>query len=273
MKKVFLMMALAMGAMHISCASGRTASAETVSARAASDDNVGVKTYYLKDFQGVQLSGAFHVTYTEGATYEVKVRADESMFDVIVLEVEKGVLVAKFKKQTTFNSSDKMPELMITAPKMNQITCSGACSFETAGLTADEFRVTASGATKLNLGTVHCQSAEITNSGATETNLKLFASTTVKMRNSGASKGKMEVEAVTFEVSNSGATNMDYTFLGNAVEVRNSGAGNSRMKVDCRSLHCTNSGVSNIEITGTADDVTLEGSGRSKVNVKGLNKY
>lgn len=230
------------------------------------------KTYMLKDFTGLKVSGDIKVHYTQGNTYEVRITTDERKLDKLVVEVKGTDLVVGYKPKTTLRGNMEDTHLYLTCPKMERIENSGACSFSTEGFKADRLQIKASGATTLQLGTVQSQSVDVQNSGATKMYGTLVAQQ-VEMGNSGATNGELKVEADYFELGNSGATKMTFGFKGKRIDVGCSGAGNVSLDVECQELKAHNSGVANMVITGNADDVKIDGSGVSRINIKGLNKY
>ena len=230
------------------------------------------KTYMLKDFTGLKVSGDVKVHYTQGDTYEVRITTDERKLDKLVVEVQGTDLVVGYKPKTNLRSNMEETHLYLTCPKMERIVNSGACTFTTEGFKADRLQIKASGATSLQLGTVHCETADVENSGATRMYGTLVAQQ-VEMGNSGATNGELKVEADYFELGNSGATNMSFGFKGKRIDVGSSGAGHVSLEVECQELKARNSGVATMVITGSADEVKIDGSGVSRINIKGLNKY
>jgi hypothetical protein len=230
------------------------------------------KTYMLKDFSGLKVSGDIQVHYTQGNTYEVRITTDERKLDRLVVEVRGENLVVGYKPKSNFRGDMESTHLYLTCPKMERIENSGACSFTTEGFKADRLEIDASGATTLQLGTVHCQTVDVDNSGATKIYGTLVAQQ-VEMGNSGATRGEVKVEADYFGLKNSGATTMTFGFKGKRVDIKSSGAGNVNLEVDCQELRAGNSGVASLVITGIADEVKIYGSGVSRINTKGLNKY
>lgn len=230
------------------------------------------KTYMLKDFTGLKVSGDVKVHYTQGNTYEVRITTDERKLDKLVVEVQGTDLVVGYKPKTNLRSNMEETHLYLTCPKMERIVNSGACTFTTEGFKADRLQIKASGATSLQLGTVHCETADVENSGATRMYGTLVAQQ-VEMGNSGATNGELKVEADYFELGNSGATNMSFGFKGKRIDVGSSGAGHVSLEVECQELKARNSGVATMVITGSADEVKIDGSGVSRINIKGLNKY
>lgn len=230
------------------------------------------KTYMLKDFTGLKVSGDIKVHYMQGNTYEVRITTDERKLDKLVVEVRGTDLVVGYKPKTNLRGNMEDTHLYLTCPIMERIVNSGACSFTTEGFTVDRLQIKASGATSLQLGTVHCETADIENSGATKMFGTLVAQQ-VEMGNSGATNGELKVEADYFDLGNSGATNMTFGFKGKRIDVGCSGAGNVSLEVDCQELKARNSGVASMVITGSADEVKIDGSGVSRINIKGLNKY
>jgi len=268
MKELALVLLLAAGWMGTASTLAYRTTTESTSTKTA----VVEKTYNLSGFTGLDVSGDIKVHYTQGKNYEVRITTDERKLDKLVVEVRGSNLKVGYKPSANFRGQMEETHLYLTAPKMESIDSSGACSLTTDGFTAEHLVIDSSGATTLHLGTVHSQDVNVDNSGAT----KLYAAFTAKqieMENSGATRGDVKVEADYFDLDNSGAVTMSFDFKGKHMDVETSGAGKINLKVDCQQLKAENSGVASMVITGNADEVKIDGSGVSRINIKGLNKY
>jgi len=268
MKELALILLLAAGWMGTASTLDYVATTASASTKAA----VVEKTFKLSGFTGLDVSGDVKVHYTQGNNYEVRITTDERKLDKLVVEVRGTNLVVGYKSKTSFNGRMEETHLYLTAPKMECIENSGACSFTTEGFTAEHLVIDSSGATTLQLGTVHAQDVSIDNSGATKL-YATFVAKQIEIENSGATRGEVKVEADYFDLENSGATTMSFDFKGKRMDVDTSGAGNVDLKVDCQQLKADNSGIASMVVTGNADEVKIDGSGVSRINIKGLNKY
>lgn len=274
------------------------------------EGKVITKTYQLKDFDRIDASFAFDIDYTQGEDYLVKMTGTETLLDRIEVTVEGGTLIMKNKKHNR-RTNGKI-HVVLTAPRLNSIDNSGALTFRTQNLNADNFSISNSGALKWISGNVDCTTLNIHNSGASNikgnfraagnadvsnsgqmtlvgnvTSKKLLTyensgadkhegnlqSGEMTMKNSGASEWNTKVTTDNLTIKSSGATTATMTFKGGALTMTNSGSGKMNIHCDCKRLFVKNSGVSNIKFTGTADDAELKSSGIAKINSEELNRY
>ncbi len=136
----------------------------------------------VSSFTSLDVSGAFKVYLSQGATQSVIIEADDNLMEKIETEVTGGKLRI-YNKRHIMNA--KSLNVYITATEMNAIELSGAVDLQTqTRLTGSSFSLDVSGASdsKLELAV---QKLDVSSSGGS--NLQLIGTATeVKMDVSGA---------------------------------------------------------------------------------------
>lgn len=107
------------------------------------------KTIETEDFHNVTVEGQFDIMYVAGEP-SVKVTAADNKIDEISVSVQDNRLtIKKAHKKSRLGKVD----IMISSPKLNDLSIAGACSFKTDGtIYSQGFDATVAGAGKLYIG-------------------------------------------------------------------------------------------------------------------------
>ena len=204
----------------------------------------GKQDRQVKNFNRIEISGAFHVTLTQGATEKLIIEASDEILPDIITEVKGGTLIIRLENNTRIpQGSDLNAEL--TFVNLDAIDLSGA--------------VKITGANPMKFSKL-----EIDGSGATEITLDLSA-TKLDCDFSGASEIRLKGNAPEFEADLSGASNIEAAgFLTRNCAIECSGASNASVHAT-ESLIVEGSGASNISYTGNPAKVETDLSGASKL--------
>lgn len=92
------------------------------------------KTLEVVRFSGIESRLAVDIHYTQGAEYNVKVRASQDVMDRSSIFVSGSILILKMKKDAEDDdrdTRDKKLTLFVTAPKINSLENSGSMKFKT----------------------------------------------------------------------------------------------------------------------------------------------
>ena len=200
------------------------------------------KTFDLKGFNKLSVSGFASIHFTQSNSYEIKAEGTPRLVDNIKIHVKDNTLKIEYKDNQRINGNNEHLNIYIKAPNLDSFEMSGACGF-----TAESI------------------------SGAVQCYIGKLQSTEAKFEISGAAKVKMDVEADRLSVDNSGAVKTLLAFKGKRLDIDNSGASKMDINVNCEELYSDNSGVSKIIYTGTADKTHIENSGMAKTSTRDLN--
>lgn len=92
------------------------------------------KTLEVGRFSGIESILAVDIYYTQGAEYNVKVRASQDVMDRASIFVSGSTLILKMKKDAEDDGRDTRDQkltLFVTAPKINALVNSGSMKFKT----------------------------------------------------------------------------------------------------------------------------------------------
>lgn len=209
------------------------------------------KTYNLKDFNKLSVSGFANIHFTQSDSYEIKTEGSPRLVNEIKIRVKDNTLKVGFENNKIINGNNEHLNIYIKAPNLDSFEMSGACGFTADKIKSKDFNCEISGAGKCHIGKLQ--------------------STEAKFEISGAANVKMDIEADRLTIENSGAVKTQLGFKGKRLDIDNSGASNMDVNVNCQELYSDNSGVSKITYTGTADKTHIENSGMSKTNTRKLN--
>jgi len=102
------------------------------------------------DFSGINLSGAFNLTFAHSDTFFVEITQHENLFEYLETNVRGNVLHVGYRRGIGINTTGNAPRLTIHAPTLNSIDISGAVS-GTIEVVGDRLDFDASGAGSITL--------------------------------------------------------------------------------------------------------------------------
>ncbi len=183
------------------------------------------KKYLVDKFHAIDIYGDVDVKFTQSDTYSFKTRGVESILDAVEYEFHDGVL------HITCNHAHNGEgiEVLLSAPKLNDITATGSCSVESKGvIIQDDLTMNLSGSSNVDLDLLIDNNLVVNSKGASNIDLEgsgkhlqldISGSSTVDadelqllcadVRLSGASKAEIwAVEKLSLELS--GASKLNY---------------------------------------------------------------
>lgn len=274
------------------------------------EDKAIKRTYKVSNFAGIQNNVGINITYRQGSSYSVSVSGKKKLLDLLLLRVKDNRLVISNKNKAK-QWSGRL-NMTITAPRIENISNSGAMTFQAGDVEVSDFRLRNSGSLKLRAGTVRCSTADVANSGSASVHFNIYSTGEVKLVNSGSNyhegdvrsslaithrnsgsetfKGNLTGKSIktsntgaaimksalksdNLNLRNSGQLNATLQFKGETADVANQGSGKVSIGIDCTDLKATNGGVATMTLTGRADNTTIDGTGVSNINTQGLNKF
>lgn len=199
----------------------------------------------VRNFNKIEVSGAFHVTLTQGAAEKLTIEADEDIMPKIITEVKGGTLIIRLENNAHLRNSGEL-NIELTFINLDGIDLSGAVKLEGSNL-------------------MKFEKLEIEGSGASKTELNLSA-TMLECDLSGASEISLKGNAPVLEVELSGASNMDAeTFMTRTCNLSCSGASKARVYVT-ETLKVEGSGATYVSYKGNPASVESDMSGASKLS-------
>lgn len=191
-----------------------------VTAQTAGSGNVIGKSYEISGFDGLSVSGVFHVEIIQSDDFSLYIETDDNLFDKIEVDVSNaGILnlgISNTRKITTLKAT-------VTMPSLKSLEASGATNVQTANTFAgEELRLEVSGAAGVSLD-MNYQKLHSEISGAAKVKLTGSADNH-KSELSGAAKLTANaLKTSTSTIDASGASNA-YILATEALYVETSGA-------------------------------------------------
>ena len=189
------------------------------------------KTFDFKDFDTIEINGGADVTFTQAEDYDVTVRTQESVFDLLDYRVEGTKLILEIKDRKSIHAEEFA--VSITAPELNKVTVSGASDLDIKGLRIDgDLEVQVNGAGDLDFDQIVCDNFTVQVNGAADAKLSsIDIRKKLKVQVNGA--GDVDITGSTQDVSLevNGAGDIDATGLKVAGEVKQHKAGIATIKI------------------------------------------
>lgn len=233
-RKVFRLVALcAILSISLSSCSVGTVSIYSKGEKIKSVEGIETRAFFLdRNFNGINVSGAFDVVYIPGEDYSVELKTHAEVFDRIKFNIEGGILNVGFKPGTIRGIETLL--LTIQAPELEIISMSGACDF-----TADEG--------------MRAEAMTIEAGGASDIYIKEAAAGVMTLKTSGSSDVTIDnLQVGYFDVSVAGSSDLT---------VKNLSAAYLNMSV---------AGSSDIKLAGYANEADIRLKGSSDLNIKEL---
>lgn len=236
------------------------------------------RSYSVGNFHGIDCRGIFDIVFTQSNKCDVRAESEQDILKNVTVKVKGGILIVDYSYGFKLIKKEHAKiKLYVTAPVLNSLDASGACSFTCQTLKqTSEMEMDLSGAVKLNMNLLECSNLEADCSGAAEIRInKVKCPGNIEMDFSGATKLMAALESnQKIEMEASGAVELQSTNMkANRIKMEASGAVKGDIKVDCKDLYAECSGASKLVISGTADTTKIENTGVAKIDTKGLNNF
>jgi hypothetical protein len=151
-------------ALWITAAAGCESIAPTV---LTGSGNPATRDFDLKDFAGVQAAATFNVQITRADSCQVRVTADDNLWDVLDISAAGNVLHLQTKPNTSVRNTTL--KAVVTMPDLTSLDLSGATRTEASGFNAgSDLTLKISGASNLSLANMQCGTAVLDISGGSK---------------------------------------------------------------------------------------------------------
>lgn len=225
-------------------------------------DGNNIYEYDMEDFSGIVGSSSFDIEVKQSDKFSVKIIADRSYEDKLIVDKRGGDLHLGLKPFSSFNL--KSPRAIITMPVLESVELSGASSLLAAGFDSNrDFNCELSGASSLTIDII-CEDSTFELSGASDVtgvietdhlDIELYGSSDMELYGTG--------EALTAELQ--GASSGDLiNFLIEAADIELNGSSSLHINLD-GNLNIDASGASNLYYTGNIIMGDIDLSGASSV--------
>lgn len=220
--------------------------------------HAATETRNLKEFTSLVITRAYNVTYVASDEYSVTIISGrtECLKCTETAVNSKGELhiirSGKFEPTENVNSEKEAVNIIVKAPFLNSITCSGTVTFSTnSELKADTFTLNMSGSSEANIASISCNKFIVNANGASDVIVrKSLNATTGNINISGSADIILNqvVEAETFNAQLSGSSDLKIAHIeANTVNAQTSGSSDIIFVGNINSLNRTSTGGSSIE--------------------------
>ena len=235
----------------------------TVSAQTNKKQVLIQRTFNVKQFNQLQLSGAVKVVYRQGPL-KVTAKATQQGLNTLHVKQTKGMLnIYTEGTENRFRSGANVV-VYVSAPDLQKLSASGATEFDCEGLSTTNLQLVVSGASSVEIENLKCTELNGTFSGASNAELQGAAGKS-ELIVSGASDVDAELTGQDLKMTLSGASNGDVNYKGTRASVISSGSSKCDVEVACRNLQLQASGASKIKAEGSAVQISEKTSGASKI--------
>ena len=196
-------------------------------ARSENGGPVVDRNYQVREFDRIELAGAYDATVRTGSAVSVHARGSQKAIDNLEVAVEDGALVIRPKKKMSFNwgKSGKVA-LTVTVPTLRGAELAGSGDIRIDRVAGNDFDAGIAGSGNLTVGSVEVNSLKMSISGSG--NAKAGSGRAKSVAYSIAGSGGIDargVAAETASVSIAGSGNVDGHATGTA-SVNIMGSGN-----------------------------------------------
>ena len=189
------------------------------------------KSFDLKDFDSITINGQASILFTQAATFEVTLRTQENIFDVVDYRVEGSTLVIETQGKKTVQA--EAYDLTIQAPDLKRLEVNGATDFEIPDelMSEGDVKIEVNGAADLNLSRISCATLGIQCNGAADVKALDIDVAKVDIQVNGAGDIRLSGNAGTASLDVNGAGDVDARDLAVAGEIKKHVAGLADIKL------------------------------------------
>lgn len=190
-----------------------------VSTVAMADD----RTYDARNFDEISVSGANNVRFVQGDNYQVVAHGSASDLESLEVYVSGEKLVVRTRSGFRKGGSATVD---VIAPRLEEVSASGASHISLGNVKSDEFEINCSGASSVK-GDVESRKLDVECSGASGVNVQVKTGD-VKVQCSGASHVNISGSCAHVTGQCSGASSVNLHGSAKSADVRCSGASSLR---------------------------------------------
>jgi hypothetical protein len=226
------------------------------------------KTFNTTDFHGIEVSGGFDVTLTQGTSEGVTVSAQENLFEYIQVEVVQGVL-------KIYTDGNLMPtrsmKAQIAFKNLDQLRVSGGGDVVSqTDINVQDLDIELSGGG--NLTTII--KADMLNcrlSGGGDARIDgNVTKYDINMSGGGDLVSSMDAGTVFCHLSGGGNLTLKSGKEADEVNIDLAGGGNADANINTALLKCSVSGGGNADFSGKASQMEININGGGDINASGL---
>ena len=183
------------------------------------------------DFRGIKVSGIFDVVYVPGDNCSVEVETHTELINLLKYSIEDGILNIGLN---AFKTNKKIETLVLTvqAPKLEDISISGACDFTAKeGIRSEAMSIKASGASDILIRGVSANTLTFNVAGASDVTIYNMEVSHLDMSIAGASDVSInDLSVGSLDMSVAGSSDVKLTGHANESKFKLRGASDLNMR-------------------------------------------
>lgn len=141
------------------------------------------RSYDLDDFDAIRIDGVFEIEVIAGEDYDVKVEAEDNLFEYIQVDVRRGELRLDIEDDVEIETDEKIL-VMISMPALVEIDGNGVYTLRATGLDNEKTTIHAQGVGEIELEG-HTRDLRVDQEGVGHTDLRDLVAQNADVRVSG----------------------------------------------------------------------------------------
>lgn len=141
------------------------------------------RTYDLSDFDAIRIDGVFEIEVTAGEDYEVKVEAEDNLFEYIIVETKRGELVLDLENDVEIETDESIL-VMISMPALVEIDGNGVYELTATGIDNEKTEIYVQGVGSVELEG-RTEDLRVESNGVGEVDLRDLVAQTADVRVEG----------------------------------------------------------------------------------------
>lgn len=207
------------------------------------------RTYPLRDFSTIEVSGAIDVEFVQSnnQSYRVKAVGSPDMLSKLQMEVRNQMLTIKQKSNPGIHSGNYHLTVYVQSPNLKSVKVSGACDVLIRSLNASAVRLEARGSSDIKVNRLTANSLEVRLQGSSDARLAGKVSKAIYTCSGSSDVRAYDLKAEEVLATCSGSSDI-YCFATRSVSAKASGSSDIRIKGNPIQRQLGKSGSSDIHI-------------------------
>lgn len=207
------------------------------------------RTYPLRGFSAIEVSGAIHVEFVQSnnQSYRVKAVGSPDMLPKLQMEVRNQVLTIKQKPNPGIHSGNYHLTVYVQSPNLQSVKVSGACDVLIRSLNTTAVRLEARGSSDIKVDQLTANSLEVRLQGSSDARLAGKVSKAIYTCSGSSDVRAYDLKAKDVSATCSGSSDV-YCFATRSVSAKASGSSDIRIKGNPVQRQLDKSGSSDIHV-------------------------
>ncbi|RPI71604.1 MAG: hypothetical protein EHM45_23305, partial [Desulfobacteraceae bacterium] len=143
------------------------------------------KTYDLKDFSGIDVSGNWEITFVQGASYRVEVSAPQRIMNNVRASVYDKQLSLDCGPASTTSERDIIPKATIVFPSLSTLNLTGDCHIHASDIRTDYLFISLNGNIDMTMENAAIKELNLIGDGEASIDFSRASTTNVRINYDG----------------------------------------------------------------------------------------